>query len=126
MTMQNPLAKARGSGSAQEGTHHWWVQRLSSVLLIPLVAWLIYAGLKLAGSSYETASAFVTQPLNSGIAILLALTVFYHAKLGLQVVVEDYVHTPWLEVTMQLLIKLFALLGALITTLAILRITLGG
>jgi len=124
--MQNPLAKARGSGSAQEGTHHWWMQRLSSVLLLPLVAWLIYAGVTLNGADYDTAAAFIATPLNSGIAILLAWTIFYHAKLGLQVVVEDYVHTPWLEVSMHLLIKLFALLGALVTTLAILRITFGG
>ena len=97
MSMQNPLARAHGSGSAQEGTHHWWVQRLSSVLLIPLVAWLIYAGVTLTGASYDTAAKFVAQPLNSGMSILVALTIFYHARLGLQVVVEDYVHTPWLK-----------------------------
>jgi succinate dehydrogenase / fumarate reductase membrane anchor subunit len=126
MSMENPLARAHGSGSAQEGTHHWWMQRLSSVLLIPLAAWLIYAGISLAAAGYPAAMEFISQPVNSGIAILTAWTIFYHAKLGLQVVVEDYVHTPWLEITLHLLIKLFALLGALVSTLAVLRITFGG
>ena len=124
--MENPLARARGSGSAQDGTQHWWAQRLSSVLLIPLAGWLIYSGVALAGANYAAALEFIGRPVNSGIAILTALTVFYHAKLGLQVVIEDYVHTPWLEITMQMLVKLFALLGALTASLAILRISFGG
>ena len=124
--MENALARAHGSGSAQDGTQHWWAQRLSSLLLIPLVAWLIYAAVQLSGADYDTAAAFVARPLNSGVSILVALTIFYHARLGLQVVVEDYVHTPWLEITMQMLIKLFALVGALVATLAILRIAFGG
>ncbi len=124
--MENALARAHGSGSAQDGTQHWWAQRLSSLLLIPLVAWLIYAAVQLSSADYDTAAAFVARPLNSGVSILVALTIFYHARLGLQVVVEDYVHTPWLEITMQMLIKLFALVGALVATLAILRITFGG
>jgi succinate dehydrogenase / fumarate reductase membrane anchor subunit len=126
MSLQNPLARAHGSGSAKEGTHHWWMQRLSSVLLIPLVIWLIYSAVQLAGTDYNTAAAYIAQPVNSAVAILLAWTIFYHAKLGLQVVVEDYVHTPWLELSLHMLIKLFALLGALVATLAILRISFGG
>lgn len=124
--MENALARAHGSGSAQEGTQHWWAQRLSSLLLIPLVAWLIYAAIQLADADYAAAAVFVARPLNSGVSILVALTVFYHARLGLQVVVEDYVHTPWLEITLQMLIKLFALLGTLVASLAVLRITFGG
>ena len=126
MSMENPLARAHGSGSAKEGTHHWWHQRLTSVLLIPLVVWLIYAIVTLAGAGHGAAAEFIARPVNSGVTILMAITVFYHAKLGLQVVVEDYVHTPWLEITMQLLIKLFALVGALVASLAVLRITFGG
>ena len=126
MNLRNPLATARGAGSAKAGTHHWWAQRMSSVLLVPLVAWFFFALFSLAGATHAEASAFLGNPVNMVVAIGLPATLFFHARLGLQGVLEDYVHTPWLEMSLQLLVKLFALAGTLLATLAVLKIGLGG
>ncbi len=125
MSLINPLARAKGHGSAKSGTRHWWRQRLSSLLLIPLVIWLVFAATRLGGSDYRQAVAFIATPHHFAVASLLVVALFYHTKLGLQVVVEDYVHTRWLEITLQLAIKLFSLLGMLIGLVALMTIAFG-
>ena len=100
MSMRNPIARARGHGSAKEGVHHWYAQRASAVLLVFLVAWLIYGVLSLAGGGYEASKAFIANPVNASLLGLLLVVVLYHAMLGLQVVIEDYVHRPALEVVL--------------------------
>ncbi len=125
MSMVNPLARARGLGSAKEGVHHWYAQRASALLLIVLVGWLIYAALVLSGADYETARAFVAQPLNAAFLILLVITLLYHAVLGLQVVIEDYVHNRALEVILYFLTRAGAFLGMAFGVVHILRLALG-
>jgi succinate dehydrogenase / fumarate reductase membrane anchor subunit len=125
MSMTNPIAKARGLGSAKEGVHHWYAQRASALLLIVLVAWLIYAIFALSGADYEAARSFVGQPLNAAFAILLIVTLFYHAMLGLQVVIEDYVHHPVLEVVFYFLSRAGAFFGMALGIIYVLRLALG-
>jgi succinate dehydrogenase / fumarate reductase membrane anchor subunit len=98
--MLNPIARAKGHGSAKEGVHHWYAQRASAVLLIFLVAWLIYAVLSLAGGGYAASRDFIAHPVNASFLGLLLVVVLYHAMLGLQVVIEDYVHRPAAEIVL--------------------------
>jgi succinate dehydrogenase / fumarate reductase membrane anchor subunit len=123
--LQTPLKRARGLGSAQSGTHHFIVQRITAVALIPLVLWIIWLALALMHADYAHARALVHQPINALLLIAFVVAAFWHAQLGLQVVVEDYVHTRWLEVTAQLAIKFLCVLGALASALAVVRIALG-
>ena len=125
MSMVNPLAKARGLGSAKEGVHHWYAQRASALLLIVLVGWLVYAGLVLSGADYDTARAFVAQPVNAAFLILLVVTLLYHAVLGLQVVIEDYVHNRVLEVVLYFVTRAGAFLGMAFGIVYILKLALG-
>lgn len=125
MSLRSPLAKARNHGSARDGVHHWWHQRLSALLLIALSIWLVLAVQVAAAGDYAAARAWLALPWNTVFAVLFTVTTFYHGQLGLQVVIEDYVHTRWLEVSLQILVKLLALLLATMGTLAILRIAFG-
>ncbi|MFC1689698.1 succinate dehydrogenase, hydrophobic membrane anchor protein [Pseudomonadota bacterium] len=125
MSMTNPLAKARGMGSAKEGVHHWYAQRASALLLIVLVSWLIYSMFRLSGADYEAARAFVSQPVNAAFASLLIVTLFYHAMLGLQVVIEDYVHHPVLEVVFYFLSRAGAFFGMALGIIYLLKLALG-
>jgi succinate dehydrogenase / fumarate reductase membrane anchor subunit len=123
--LQTPLKRALGLGSAESGTHHWIVQRITAVALVPLSVWLVYLVLAALHADYAQARALVHQPLNAVLLIAFVLAVFWHAQLGLQVVIEDYVHTRWLEITSQLAVKFFCVLGALACVLAVVRIALG-
>jgi succinate dehydrogenase / fumarate reductase membrane anchor subunit len=125
MTMISPLAKARGHGSAKSGTAHWFHQRASALALIPLTAWLLYAVICLAGAGYQQAVAFVASPFNSGALLFLIITVLYHGMLGLQVVIEDYVHHAGLELSLQLLVKAGAYGGMITSVILILKVVTG-
>lgn len=125
MNMRNPLATARGLGSAKEGVHHWYAQRASALLLIVLVGWLIYAMVSLANANHAVASAFIGQPLNAAFLILLIVTMLYHAMLGLQVVIEDYVHHPVLEVVFYFLSRAGAFFGMALGIIHVLKLALG-
>ena len=121
---RNPMKIARGLGSAQSGVDHWWVQRLTAAALVLLGIWFVVTVLCLLHADYDTARATVAQPWNAVLLIAFVLTMFWHAVLGLQVVVEDYVHVRWKEVVLLVAIKFLAVLGALAGVLAVLRIAL--
>ncbi len=123
MSLRHPIARVRGLGSAKDGTGHWVAQRITAVALMPLVAWLVVAAFGLG--AYADARAFLAQPLNAVLTAALVVCVFHHAQLGLQVVIEDYVHLRWLEVLLQVLVKFTAFLAGLASLLAIVRIVLG-
>ena len=125
MSMRNPLERARGHGSAKEGVHHWYAQRASAVLLIVLTGWLIYAIIHLAGASHAAASSFIAQPTNAAFFILLIVTSLYHAMLGLQVVIEDYVHNPALEVSFYFITRAGAFFGMALGIIHVLKLALG-
>ena len=123
--MRTPLARARGLGSAQAGVGHWWQQRLTALVLLILGLWFVALTLDLLHAGYVSAHAMLAQPLNALLLIAFTAVMFWHAQLGLQVVIEDYVHTRWLALTLQIVIKFLAALGALACAFAVLRIALG-
>jgi len=125
MTMQNPLAKVRGMGSTGGSSNHWRSQRYSALLLLLSSVWILWLGVSLAGADYASASAAMAEPFNAGMAILMAGTMFYHAQLGLQVVIEDYVHAPVLEFVLLLIVRLGCLVAFLISAIAALKLVLG-
>ena len=123
--LQTPLKRARGLGSAKDGTHHFIVQRITALALVPLAIWVIWLALALVRADYAHARAIVHHPFAAIWLTAFVIATFWHAQLGLQVVIEDYVHARWLEVTAQLAVKFVCAVGALASVLAIVRIALG-
>lgn len=120
--LQTPLKRARALGSAKEGAHHFIVQRVTSIALIPLGLWLIWFGLALVHANYAQARALVAEPVSAITLSALVIIGFWHAQLGMQVVYEDYVTPRWREVAVQLVTKAFCFIGALACLFAIFRI----
>lgn len=123
--LQHPIKRARGLGSAQSGADHWWTQRVTAIALVLLGLWFVITVLRVVHGDYASARALVARPWNALLLIAFVVTMFWHAVLGLQVVIEDYVHTRWKEVFLMVLVKFLAVLGALASVLAVLRIALG-
>ena len=121
MTLRDPLAIARGLGPAREGLHHWWVLRLTSVALMLLTPWFLWFVLHLVGADVTTVRGAIAAPLNATLLLAFLATIFWHAQLGLQVVIEDYVH-GWKEWTLQILVKFACALAALAAIVAVGRI----
>jgi len=123
--MRTPLSKVRGLGSAKSGVHHWIMQRITAVALVPLGLWFVWSLSCLAGADHATVSAWVAGICNATLLIVFIAALFYHSQLGLQTVIEDYVHQPALKL-MTLLGCLFAnILLAVAGILSVLRIALG-
>ena len=125
MNMQNPLARVRGAGSSGEGSHHWRSQRYSALILLLLTPWVLWMGVSLAGADYATAVTAMSSAFNAGMAIMLAGSVFYHIQLGLQVVIEDYVHIATLEFALLLIVRFSCIVAFLISAIAALKLALG-
>jgi succinate dehydrogenase / fumarate reductase membrane anchor subunit len=125
MSLQSPLAKVIGLGSAREGADHWWAQRVSSVALLILGSWFLVSLACLDSFSYQDVSAFLARPWNAILVILLVVTIGYHSKLGLQVVIEDYVAGKALKVTALILSSFFHVLVAFAAAYAVLMISTG-
>ncbi len=121
---RTPLKTARGLGSYKSCVSHWWTQRVTAAALVLLAVWFVVTVLSLLHADYATARAAVARPWNALLLIAFVVTMFWHAVLGLQVVIEDYVHTRWKEVFLLVAIKFLAVLGALASVLAVLRIAL--
>ncbi|MGD1953762.1 MAG: succinate dehydrogenase, hydrophobic membrane anchor protein [Sphingomonadales bacterium] len=92
MSLKTPLGHVRGLGSAKSGTHHWWLQRVTAIGMLLLMIWFVVSLIGLRGASFEEATAWISQPLVSVIMLVLIGTAFYHMRLGIQVVIEDYLH----------------------------------
>lgn len=90
---RSPLARARGLGSAKEGVEHWWAERVSAVALLPLTIWFAASVMAVAGGDHAAFVAWLGSPLSSVCMVLLLIALFYHMALGLQVVIEDYIHS---------------------------------
>ena len=125
MSFRTPLARARGLGSAKHGTAHFWAQRVTAVALVPLCAWFVISMVVMGDAHYEAARAWVRQPAAALLLGVFIVSLFYHAQLGLQVVIEDYVHAQWLKVSSLVLLKLLSALLAAAALFALLRIALG-
>lgn len=123
--LRSPLNRARGLGSAKSGVHHFWVQRLTAVALIPLVAWFAVSLVMMSGADYSMVRAWIGSPV---VMVLLILTIcigLHHAQLGIQVVIEDYVHSDGFKLALIVAVKFTAVFFGLAATVAILRIGFG-
>ncbi|HEY5850986.1 MAG TPA: succinate dehydrogenase, hydrophobic membrane anchor protein [Lysobacter sp.] len=123
--LRNPLKTARGLGSAKDGTHHFVVQRVTAVALIFLTIYVIGLILSLIGGDYASVRNTVGHPCNAVLLSAFLIASFWHAKLGMQVIIEDYVHTPGLAMASQLAVVFVCVLAALASVLAVIRIALG-
>ncbi len=110
MSLRTDLGKVRGLGSAKEGVGHWWAQRLTAIALIPLLVWFVASVVTLVGAELIIVREWISGPVNSVLLLSLIVAVFHHAQLGLQVVIEDYVHTGWLKLASVIAVK-FAAFG---------------
>jgi len=122
--MRSQLGRVRGLGSAKSGVAHWWAERVTSVALVPLTLWFIAAAVQLVGASHEDVLNWVASPVTVVLLICLLLATFYHMKLGLQVVVEDYVHVDGVRIALLLLIKAVCFLAALAGIISVLKMGL--
>lgn len=122
---RSPLKQARNHGSAHAGVRHFMIQRLTALALVPLVVWMLVLTLSLASSDYASARTLLAEPLNATLSILFLLALFWHAQLGLQVIVEDYVHGHAWQFTLQIIIRFLCLALAVAAVFAVLRIALG-
>jgi succinate dehydrogenase / fumarate reductase membrane anchor subunit len=125
MEFRSPLARARGLGSAHHGTIHWWRQRVTALLLLPSGLWLAVSLSLLPASTAEAARTWVADPVNAVVLTAYLAAACYHAALGLQVVMEDYIGTRWLRIAGILAVKGGLLLAALVSAFAILHIATG-
>jgi len=123
--VRTPLGRVRGLGSAKEGVQHWWVQRLTALALVPLSLWFIYSMIRLTGAEHSIVVAWFGHTLNAVLMIVLIATTFHHAQLGLQVVIEDYVHHEGRKLASIITIKFLAVLLAAAAIFGVLRIALG-
>lgn len=123
--LRNPLKTARGLGSAKDGTHHFVVQRVTAIALVFLTIYVIGLILSLIGGDYASVRATVGHPCNAMLLSAFLIASFWHAKLGMQVIIEDYVHTPGLAMASQLAVVFVCVLAALASVLAVIRIALG-
>ncbi len=110
--------------SNKKSTHHWLAQRITAVLLIPLVIWLVYSIVDLVGSDYEQFTAWLSQPLNAIAMITFVMVGFYHATLGAQVITEDYVHHKCLKKLKLIIQKLFFFGASIVCIVSVLKIAL--
>jgi succinate dehydrogenase / fumarate reductase membrane anchor subunit len=119
---QTPLARARGLGSARQGPHHWWRQRVTSVALLPLTPWLAYSMAQMSHAEYAQVVAWIAAPWNTVLLLSFLFLAVYHGMLGVQVVLEDYVHSDWQKILAILIVKLSLAFLGLSAAFAILRI----
>lgn len=121
MSLRNPLARARGWGSARDGVGHWWSQRLTSIALALLTPWFVVFAAPLLGADQATVQAAIARPLAASLLAAFVVSLFWHTQQGLQVVIEDYLH-GWFEMTLQVLVKFACTLAVIASLLAIGRI----
>lgn len=125
MTLRSPMSRVLGSGSAKEGTDHWWMQRVTAIALVVLGLWFLAAMLTMPDFSQATLRAFMAAPWNALFLTLLGVALAYHSSLGVQVVIEDYVHGPFLKVVALLVNRFAHILVATAATFAVLKTAFG-
>lgn len=126
MEFQTPIARARGLGTARAGVGHWKMLRLTSIANVLLVPWFMFSAVALSGSGYQQVRAWLASPVSASLMILLIIAAFYHAQLGLQVVVEDYVHHEGAKLASLAVLGLILFALAVACIVAVLTVASGG
>ena len=121
-TLRTPLGRVRGAGSARGGTHHWFMARVTSIALLPLTMWLVFALVFMAGQGHAVTAAWIARPFNAVLLLAFLAAAFHHSAAGLQVVVEDYMRSEATRMGSILAIKGVCFLLWLTASLAVLRI----
>ena len=122
MALKSSLGHAKGLGSAHSGAAHFWAQRVTAVALVPLMIWLVASLVRLTGADYETASAFFAAPMGAVVALLVIGAGTFHLKLGVQVIVEDYVHSEGTKLALLMLSNFFCVLIGVAGSFAVLKL----
>jgi len=125
MSLRSPLGRVLGLGSAKHGTAHWWAQRVSAVAMAFLGLWFVISLAALPGFAHADAVAFIGHPVNAVLLLLLSVAMAYHSWLGVQVVIEDYVHAHVLRLVLLFLSRFAHIFLAVAAVFAILKIGLG-
>lgn len=125
MSFRSPLGRVRGLGSAKEGTKHWWYQRLTAVALVPLCLWFVVSVMTYASADFQTAREWMHSPVTTTLFLALIVSMFYHAQLGLQVVIEDYVHLEWLKFGTLIAVRFACIMLAILSMVCVIRLSLG-
>ena len=120
------IGRVRGLGSAKSGPHHWIVQRFTAVGNMFLLLWLLFSVLRMPGLDYESVTGWLAQPLVAVPAILMLISIFWHLKLGLQELIEDYVHDEGLKFFAVMLLNFYAVGGAALGIFAVAKIAFTG
>jgi succinate dehydrogenase / fumarate reductase membrane anchor subunit len=123
--MRSPLGRAIGLGSAKEGVEHWWLQRITAVALVPLSLWFVIAIIRLVGADVDRVRDWVGNPLPAILLVLLLIATFWHAALGLQVVIEDYIHAELTKLGLLILLRLGCFALAVAGIFAVLAVAVG-
>ncbi|MDX1404272.1 MAG: succinate dehydrogenase, hydrophobic membrane anchor protein [Woeseiaceae bacterium] len=126
MSLRSPLGKVLGSGSAKDGTEHWWQQRVTAVALLLLGGWFLYAFAGLENFTHTAVSDWAGRPFNSVMLLLLSVTLAWHSALGVQVVLEDYVHAPFIKVLALIANRFVHVFLAIVAIISILGVALRG
>ncbi len=123
--LRSPVGRAIGLGSAKEGVEHWWLQRVTAVALVPLTLWFVIAVVRLSSADIDTVRDWVGRPLPAILLVLLLIATFWHASLGVQVVIEDYVHTDLAKLGLLIVMRLACFALAVAGVIAVLGIAFG-
>ena len=126
MTLRTPLGRARGLGSARSGFEFYWAQRVTAVVLVPLIFWLVASVIRLTGAELDAVKMWLSQPFNAALLLLTLLAAIWHGMLGLQVVIEDYVHGALAKQFTLIAIRGIAAFLAISVSLSIFKLALGG
>lgn len=125
MSLRSPLSRARGLGSAKSGSGHYWLQRLTAIGLIPLALWFVISVIGLAGADHAAFQGWMGNPFNGAMMLLVVLTTVWHAVLGLQMVVEDYVHIESTKWALLIGIRLVGAFLAAFMAVSVLKVAVG-
>ena len=123
--LRTPLAKVRGLGSAKDGTHHFWIQRVTALALIPLVPWFGFSAASLPDASYAAVQGWMDSAFNVTMLVAFIILGFYHGALGVQVIIEDYVSTSWVRIASIIAVQVLSFFFAVMGVFAVLKLSMG-
>lgn len=125
MNLRTPLSNVRGLGSAKEGTDHFWKQRVTAIANVVLISFMVFSLITHVGADYQTVKAYLSSPIVAVLMMMLVLSGIAHMRLGMQVVIEDYVHSEGRKIVLLLLNNFFSLFVGLICIYAVLKLSFG-
>lgn len=124
-SIRSSLASARGLGSSKTGVAHWWVQRVSAVALVPLTLWFVACLASQLGADYSSVTDWLSSPIQASLLAIYLAAIFYHSQLGLQVVVEDYIHHEGMKMALLITFQLVNILLAVASIFSVIMILVG-